>query len=554
MKKFTALLLLQFCLHSILFSQSPIQIIQVRDHRTNHFYQLFRIVRLQEAARDGKYEKAMEQLDIIGNNFYQDERIGMAHNENSYGTSTDFHPIDGYKRTFCGTAHEYYFRNPGTFESDDDLNLFIKVSPTNQLLNINNNVLRQKLGSDFESKRNLVNGEIDVPNIFHRPYRNNGVTAGQGRLPDQVCLYGPWVAEVEGVITGELGHGNYHEIHPTEQFWFLPRQNLTTNSRCYTISLAVDNSGRFSSYSEYERGTPEQLWTRSPLDGIYAIAFTVKPARKERLKYTIDSFSSQYVQCLKSDGKKHFLVYNRDTLVEVTENAKSELVNVSFEKIGYQLTKNENNISDTSVTGFLVIKSRIAAAPKPRVSFTSPRPLVPPYGGHLLMNVCKRTTSSVKQQLKITLVKIKRLFNNSYGGINPFTNRPASRFHPRQAPPDFNETFVEVELRIQQKSKKISIPNLEAGQEFDFTDFTTEWEDFISNNYRALIVCSSRYGVNDFPLGEMQLGGNPLVAVTTTVQTHFPFEIGDERTDANLFEITYKIELVNRANDNSGLH
>ena len=71
----------------------------------------------------------------------------------------------------------------------------------------------------------------------------------------------------------------------------------------------------------------------------FAIAFDIrKPAKfKEKLIYHIGNICFQHASPINNDGKRHYLVLDRDTLIEVVEPQGEDLLSISVWKISSAL-------------------------------------------------------------------------------------------------------------------------------------------------------------------------------------------------------------------------
>lgn len=545
------------------YTQSTIK--KIRVNRNNKTYQVFKIDTMKVAKNDGKYERALSQSDIIGNDFYGVQKISMARNKNEDGsqTPTNYIPVDGHKRTFCGAASNYFYKD-GTFDKDHCI--YIDVLPGNDLLNGKINLYNQY--GNFEKPWNSIEGEINI-HSSNRKYYDPPFSIPDTRFTssNKVCMYGPWVLEIFNkeklekydVLDLHKDHQNNNEIHPMEQFWWKERP-VNRNAVFYNMALAVDNSGRFNDIGDYyaiENRNTFKPWSINPLDGVFAIAFEAQLGMKKKIIYGIYDESNKYAGILTNDGKKHFLVYKNDTLVEINENTNKEILNIDFVNVGYEPIKLVINNKKTpikvepdrkklakqnektTIRGFILIKCKIAGLDTVISSFR-----FTDYAGNLKLSVDKNITSTSKTQVKITLEKIKRMELNSYGGVNEFTHQPMSRFHPLQAAPGFDENGVDIKFRIGTNNfPTIRIQKLEKNQEFTFNNVSLTWEGLVTDNYASFIDCS--IPGTEFPLGELQIGGDPLLGRNDSWQTVLPVQRGDMQSqNVRVFEFTFKVEAI----------
>jgi hypothetical protein len=274
------------------------------------------------------------------------------------------------------------------------------------------------------------------------------------------------------------------------------------------------------------------------------MAFDINLKRKDRLTYWIEPISHGGVNPTENDGKLHYLIYQNDTLITINENADApEYVNINFENIGFTTLKG-NRIDSSSVRGFIKIKSRITGSP---------------VDGNLRLRVEKATTSASKQNILLTILKIKRLHNNSFRFLNTYTNK----LYTDPAPVDthFDEKQVFLSLSNGSQLNNQYIKTLEG--EYSFDRFSSSWEGILSDNYNFNIVCRNGYSGKE--LGSLNISGDPKVLRAGIEKTILLFSLPDESTSANLmpkrngnppqnpqvkanlFELTYKIEIIPQA-------
>lgn len=538
--------------------------------------QNFFVRRMGVHFNDGWFETASKQEGVIGNNFNGAERIGFAIAENSYGTSSDYYPVDGYKRCFCGGIKEYYFRDPGTFGKDDDLNILIQIDGNNSLINQHKNRLRDLLGQEYNKKLFEIEGEIDIADNFHRNFTKQAdpdlyrTGIYSYLIGKKVCIYGAWVAEHDGVIdedgiagtgVGEgLRHGNNQEIHPADQFWYRVADTYTPKTH-YFLTCAIDNSGRFNANGDYENGNPEKLWSKSPSTNLFAIPFEINKNWKEKIVYRIGEKSNLNAVAPQVDGSRHYLIYNRDTLAEVKEEMNKELVSIDFKNVGTFVLP----AGDTVYRGFLVLQTTIK---KPEI------PLLPE--GHLKLVVTATRYTSLTAKIRVYVESIERLENNSFrergeGEFGPYTVTV-----PKPVPPQFNEKSVTFQLSYQNNKKApITIPLLEKGQPANIPDYYVDLIVPVNNRFYTGIKfeCNTRFNNQVYDLGKTNLSDslqNGFSYALTTV----PYETytgnlkkkkdqnnQEEQTDngnelvsreAQLFKIRFRTELMILAVDNKG--
>ncbi|MBK9103297.1 MAG: hypothetical protein IPL92_01675 [Saprospiraceae bacterium] len=361
MKKQTCSFILFACISSIT-AQSDIHTLHVRDHSNANqpSYQVFRIERLDVAINDGKFQKALKQQGVIGNDFFGDIEIGKAKANNSLGTPTDYYPVDGFKRTFCGPVLQQYIYD-GII--DKDLNIQIACNTDNELWKQNFTIIKNTSRNEYPSS--FIEGEIDFDSgsrIFFDP--QNGRFESPLIYNTNVCLYGPWIEEIydhSEDFNPNKDHVDVHEIHPTEQFWWSKKINTFTSQ--YYLCAALDASGRFDNsglFSNFDtdNGPLKQVWVINPMKTVFAIAFNIR-LHSPTHSYTIQTITAKDMVPDQDDGKSHFLVYKGDTIIKVNEPLGAEIMNINFEHVGLDAYSMLQSTPDSVLSGFLLIKSNL---------------------------------------------------------------------------------------------------------------------------------------------------------------------------------------------------
>jgi len=428
MKKYSLILCL---ISNLIFAQKTVQI-------NSNLFAL-------PVKNSAKHDSATKFTDhILGNSFHGAEYIGM--DKVDPASSGQWSPIDGYKRIMSGYVSTYYIREPEFLENDDDVNF--EIAPNMEYTYLRN-YLEERSLSSFQSLKTKVtlqymckNSRIaSIPSPFTRVNIDELIQAGilscsqnsftwnyekfkqyyfkkwhmiyeidihdnehakfypyQSYMPvkalDYLHAYGPFVHDEKDHYFDD--HDNL-EIHPAEQIWW---RNTLANKDIYHLFLMSDNSGRFK-YSK---------WQQYPLQGTFAIAFSCfKKAQK--LSYDIKFISQKNCSYNSTDDRKHYLVYNHDTLVSVKEPGLTEIfgvqlpdfIDVSFEDVF--IDKNRlDKWKDTLIKGYIVIKSKIGTTDD--------------YAGHLLLSVLKTTYGS---DPRIANVQVS-LPQNGNGQLLPLNN------------------------------------------------------------------------------------------------------------------------------------
>ncbi|MEO7923241.1 MAG: hypothetical protein ABIR30_06140 [Chitinophagaceae bacterium] len=372
-----------------------------------------------------KHDSAMKYTSgVIGNSYYAPEYIGMSKVDPAVG---QWNPIDGYKRTHTGVLESHYIRRTDG-HGDDDVNLYI--NPNDSDPNLVRYLQAHGAMNRLRDPHFSINSEIDVPDAqkkYFYPYLPHIPIVSY----DIINAYGPFVHDVvDNSVTDLFGDDhNYIEIHPSEQIWWTNTLNTGLGiSDEYNLLLMSDNSGRYTN----------GRWQKTPLSGVFAIAFTVNPA-KSRLRYNIEIANQYNVSQRSTDGKKHFFKYGGRNLIEVNEPAGMDILDISFGQPFIQKNNNDKSdrISDTLVKGFLLVKSQVGLA------------------GNLIFKITSNTLNAnwgfngvpgieTYSQIKVTLDQIKCIRENDGGsedlygyvgcGVYDTTYKiPQTRFKPVEA-------------------------------------------------------------------------------------------------------------------------
>ncbi len=514
-----------------LYSQSTIRKLIVRDHRYGTTYSKTTIENLRQHLEDGKFDVANNQYGIIGNDFFKPEEIGMEKARNSGGNVTDYHPIDGFKRTFCG--REIFSK----YASDGDFNIVYDIPFTNPLLTKHFDALSS--GNNYYPW-NHFEGEIRFDPGFEKYYP---VSLHNIQFRPGGCMYGAWVKESAGDWHPSLdpdnpgGHKDNNEIHPIDQGWSIQQEFVWKNKRYYNLFLAVDNSGKFESENDYF-DTPINIWSKDTLSGNFAFAFELNRRQKEKLQITASVIAHNNVTIKDNDGNKHFLIFENDTIATIIEESNIELINVDFYNLGYKTS--DNNI----LRGFFIVKTKLGKITTPRT-----------HSGNINMKVSYEKKSNLIQTIKATLVKIKRLENNSFRYYDESLNKTYT--FPTPLPSSYNENGVTVGFGSGQNRINTTISNLRKGEEYTFNNVSQSWSGFLTDKYFFEITCNND-GIN---LGASGIGGYPIKSRNESLNTLLAYEISDplfkrpDDIDSNnestyttiytsMFQLFFKVELL----------
>ena len=347
-----------------------------------------------------QYDLAMtQQFGVIGNNFISDIEIGKTPAE-TVSSFNSLYPIDGFKRTICGTFHQYFIKTKDNVDDDDvhfnirpelasrellnDINRQIKDVNIAKLkgFNFKQNVIEavsnpdintvagieaynaiigplnksiSAINSSFGTRqlremKAVVFGEIDLP--FHQFLTKFGDNVPKEEL-DCGCIFGPWVNDRLSVPFGSF-HDNI-EIHPAEQVWWTYKKN--SNETVYFLGAFGENSGIFHNREHYDTDGGKLSffgpWHPCPQRETYAIPFEIKN-KMPTLTFTLEkNVSNGGAVRTPNEPPTRVLMFKNDTLLRV-HNAT--LMDVSFDKIGISKIVNQ----DTFIKGFLVLQTNIS--------------------------------------------------------------------------------------------------------------------------------------------------------------------------------------------------
>ena len=507
------------------------------------------IQRMGNHNNDGRYERAMSQADVIGNDYLSVPRIyGENSNDDNSGTSTDLVPVDGYKRTFCGKLHAYEYHG-GLI--DQDLNVYLDINPNNELLRTNQHkydYYKENVAPFFDPW-NIIEGEVTI-----RPGNRDNYPNPTTILRSEVCIYGSWVFEIykkEGVIN--KAHDNNNEIHPMEQFWYKDSP-IGNGNTSYKLNFFVDGSGKFDKPGDYYNlpSNPSLFkpWSRSPTDGKFYVAFSLNLRKKEQLTYWIEVQSNRGAEATADDGKNSFLIFGRDTLINIFEGSGGKVVTADFENVGYKPLPN-NRFDSSIIQGFLVLGSRIKGVGG-TIDKQWPVPNDYVTDGDLRLRLERKSIFQAKQTVSMVIESIKRLELNSYRYVDQQTHQLHT--DPQPVPPSYNEKSVYLSLGSTDNFGEYEVNSLERGEKISLSTVHSTWSGFLSDKYRFELTCKENYSGKK--LGTIVFTGDPLTARSGTEKTVLlysdPGDNGAQLTGQSgqlpniqrkiyLFEVTYRI-------------
>jgi hypothetical protein len=358
-----------------------------------------------EFLRPDKYNIAVSgQLGVIGNNYFGEQMLTNSKNDNDWEksmTPTDYFTVNrpGPKMTLCGKVIQYGLSSGYI---DDDLNIQIVSNPKATVFDASYTQIKGRGRNAYPWA--MIEGEIDIDKSHHKYF-----TAQENRLPKinatDICLYGPWIEEVYDAsedINPSKDHTDVHEIHPAEQFWWLEKKGSAEFD--YLLNAAIDASGRFE----------ESGWIRSPMNNVFAIAFDINLKVREKGIYFIKKISTLNVDPHESDGRRHYLIYGRDTLLQVIE-PDTDLMSISFDEVGLDPYAAANR-GDSVIKGFILMQSIVKN--KGNLKFVVNKKLYRPlkFGQIQAMNISLTATTVTPptdrpKRVKVTLKEITTLEN-----------------------------------------------------------------------------------------------------------------------------------------------
>jgi hypothetical protein len=327
------------------------------------------------------WNKAMNQAEVVGNDFYTEQRIGFAPAERFYVGVDWWKPIDGYKRTLGGIIDSIYLWWEGV--NNEDINIDInnsKILP--QFNSLYQQALQQALALDEDAADRGLQLEIDLTVSHGNEFLNSGIhrprTTYRDGKGDSIYAYGPLVFD--------LGHDSKPEIHPAEQVWWHRRSASTDN---FFLFFSCDESDRFDDKRDYDLDDVNETtfipWAKRPLSGIFAIPFVVIPG-KTMARFNLTVISERNAGRY-TDGPSHVLLYKNDTLAKIKELYGADIMKVSFKHVckGFDATggavlgfiviemqagKATTSVIDNDQGGYLFIKTERSILPVPkRVAF-----------------------------------------------------------------------------------------------------------------------------------------------------------------------------------------
>jgi len=326
-----------------LYSQSVITKSTVHDHIRNTTYSRHKIVEFRPLRPDDYNSAIEERLGVVANDFYGKQSLSKLSAQ-----MTKWSMITGFKETLCGPMVAYYKRTPYRLASEDaedrDDDIHFELIPT-----LAGKGLHQDAMNKIKPSGSIVGPEIDISDdVYINKMRKYNSNVPKQEI-DYVGVYGPWVLDE--------GHNNL-EIHAAEQVWWVNRKGNIDNYHLYSF---YDASGR-KPFGHWTVNTvdqlPLELSTGKSLSTTFSVAIQGK-LHTPPVKVELHVIHSKKVVANYLDAKRHFLIYNRDTLAIVNENYASDIIEIKFEKIGLDPGALLKNPPDSIFTGFVVIRSEV---------------------------------------------------------------------------------------------------------------------------------------------------------------------------------------------------
>jgi len=280
------------------------------------------------------------------------------------GAPPTFFPIQGDKRTLCGTLNSFGFHDGWDSLGEADWNLnIVPFSPryshiledAKGLPGMNLEDWHRCGGSNVP---NCVEAEITPDESLYSFDWFNANTERSPLVGKCLCVYGPWIADRD--------HGARPEIHPSELLWWKDPARSTSGTWSSTLDgtfllLLQDDSNRFDRSNSYDTGgTPDfcwRPWSAYPRTGKFKLAFRVNTlaTNPQNLSVSIDKNRNVNVNPHDAtDGGEHTLVYKRRPLLTVRETGDDGHVQVGFENL-FRRTEAEGEV----LYGFVTLTSSV---------------------------------------------------------------------------------------------------------------------------------------------------------------------------------------------------
>lgn len=291
-----------------------------------------------------------------------------------------FFPIEGDKRTLCGTLSSFGFYDAIETQDEADWNLdIIPFSPryshifedAKGLPGVN---IEKWTRCGDSNVSNCVQAEITPDESLYSFNWFNANTEQSPLVGKCLCVYGPWVAD-----KGE-SHGGKPEIHPSELLWWKDPAKFSCGSPSFTMDgtfllLLQDNSNRFDVVDNYDTGwTPDfcwRPWSAYPRTGKFKLAFRVNANATTPQNISVSIDKNRHVNVNPhdaTDGGEHTLVYNGRPLLTVRETGDDGHVQVGFENLfrrmengsevlyGFVTLTSSVGINDRGGEGYILIR------------------------------------------------------------------------------------------------------------------------------------------------------------------------------------------------------
>jgi hypothetical protein len=285
-------------------------------------------------------------------------RDPVGHRIFSFAAKNTWFPIDAFKQTCCGELDHFNFFDGSGAEADWN-NFILPSNPFDYIFDLP----AATLVTDESQLQKCRDGTVPCPEMEITPdenfYNNPWFPKGPGDENaesflegEQICTYGPWVAD--------FGHGGRPEIHPSELYWWkIPWQG----GYVYHLMLLQDDSNRFDRNSDYNvPGSPPgwRPWSKYPRTGEFNIAFELNPAHPPLTYDVLEVFNRKVITSENpeakedaDDGTEHAIEYDGKIVLKVRELQPND------EDIGVRFTGICRNADNTRLQGFITITSMI---------------------------------------------------------------------------------------------------------------------------------------------------------------------------------------------------
>ncbi|MCI0426808.1 MAG: hypothetical protein L0Z46_02170 [Nitrospiraceae bacterium] len=293
------------------------------------------------------------------------EHIGPAAAYRS-GLGMNWYPVDTFKHTLCGSAHQFNIHDP--MGDEFDFNHFIIPNSVHAFILEDVKLIADPDDVvDCASTDDCVEVEITPPGAFFwNPWfypdsaSGGGYSVFEGGSP--LCTYGPWV--------WEEAHGNRPEIHPSELYWWSRLVGgVPGGPRRYHLMLLQEDSNRFDRQENFAVSDPPPGWWRPwsafPRTGEFKIAFELDPSESplnfgirevEPWNKNVVTARDYFAFEDADDGRDHAIEYNGKIVLTAKEMQQRD------DDIGVRFVDVCRNATDTRMQGYISITSKVGTS------------------------------------------------------------------------------------------------------------------------------------------------------------------------------------------------